>query len=405
MAGQAKKLAEKGIELYQKYKQAEGLIAFLGSTAGLILLAIAAVILVIIVAILCLLVVYLVFTAPPSPVELAPGQGYPGNYYDSPSQLDVDGTAYAWPVPTIARMSSSFGPRIHPVTGEVGKFHKGIDIADGAAKTELQPIYAMADGTVLVAGAVNGYGQAIYIQHEGGLLTIYGHLDSHMIVSPGQAVKKGQRIGRIGAGQVGTSTGAHLHFQVELNGNAVNPLNYVSPPTTPGFGDWKPPTGSENGGGPGGDLAYRPLNIDAMAAYLNGRGAMMGDRGVLQMIDQAGKAKGVDPYLLLAITGAEQSFVPRSNNHASQIVKNPWNVFGCWCKGKGATLTTEQAAEIAANTIIKLSKDRPPGMNPIQWLNMPPGGNPRGYYAGDGSWWIHVSSIRNDLLKRGGVIP
>lgn len=119
---------------------------------------------------------------------------------------------------------------------------------------------------------------------------------------------------------------------------------------------------------------------------------------ILNMIDQAGRQKNVSPYLLLAITGQEQSFVPRSNNHAFEIIRNPWNVFGCWCSGKGATLTTGEAAVIAANTIIKLSQDLPAGRDPIQWLVARD--NPRGYYAEDTGWWIGVSKFYKAL--RGG---
>lgn len=400
-------LLEKGISIYHKYKNVKGLVAVLGTTTGGIIALVLLLLVLVVLAVIILMTVYLLFTAEPSPVEA--NQGMPGSYYDSPNQLDVDGQSFAWPVPTISRISSPFGPRTHPVSGEVGKAHNGIDIANGPDKTELQPIYSMADGHVIVAGAVSGYGYAIYIEHAGGLKTIYGHLDSNITVSVGQQIKKGERIGRIGAGKVGSSTGPHLHFQVELNGVAVNPLNYISPPSETGFGDWKPPTAGDNGNGGQVNtitsLAYRPLNIDALASYLNGRQAMMGDRSILQMIDTAGKVKGIDPYVLLAITGAEQSFVPRSNPKASLIVKNPWNVFGCWCKGKGATLTTEQAAEIAANTIIKLSQGTPAGMDPLEWINQPSGVNPRGYYASDSTWWIHVSQIRADLYKRGGVIP
>lgn len=299
--------------------------------------------------------------------------------WNVPQQLDTDGTLYAWPVPSIARISSTFGLRD---IGEGGENHNGIDIANGAANTELQPVYAMAAGMVTLAGAASGYGQAIYIDHGGGLVTKYGHLSTAMEVQVGQTVAKGQLIGRIGAGLVGRSTGPHLHFQVEINGRAVNPLQYVQAP----------------GGSVPVQLSYEALDIPKVMAFLTQRNSALSDNGILTMIDQAGRQKNVSPYLLLAITGQEQSFVPRSNNHASEIIRNPWNVFGCWCSGKGANLTTGEAAVIAANTIIKLSQDLPAGRDPIQWLVARD--NPRGYYAEDTGWWIGVSKFYKAL--RGG---
>lgn len=405
MANNKQNVAEKAIEIYQKVKNAQGLVATLGGTATLVIGLVFMIVGLVILALIVGITIYLIFSADSMTATTASAQGNPAMYYDSPTQLDDDGTQYAWPVPTINRISSEFGFRVHPVTGEVGKAHNGIDIANGADKTELQPIYAMADGVVTLAGAANGYGQAIYIQHANGLLTKYGHLDSKMEVSVQQGVKKGQRIGRIGAGKVGSSTGSHLHFQVELEGVPVNPLNYVSPPGETGFGDWKPPASPTGANGVPGEIAYRPLNIEAMYAYLNGRGTMMGDRGILSMIDQAGRNTGVDPYVLLAITGAEQSFVGRGESQAEAKARNPWNVYGCWCKGKGSQLTTEQAAEVAANTIVKLAQNTPAGMNPLRWINQPQGVNPKGYYAADPIWWSNVTKIRNDLYQRAGVIP
>lgn len=303
------------------------------------------------------------------------------SWYSTPTQLDADGSTYFWPVPTIANITSTFGYRD---IGDGLEGHEGIDIANGADKTENQPIYAMAGGTVTVAGAVSGYGQAIYIDHGQGLVTIYGHLSTVMDVSVGEVVQKGQRIGFIGAGQVGRSTGPHLHFQVEVNGTAVDPLDYVAMPAATMTLE----------------LSYQALDIPAVKAYLKGKKSALADNDILQMIDDAGKSQNVDPHLLLAITGQEQSFVPVTNNHADQIIRNPWNVYGCWCSGKGATLTTEQAAVIAAKTIVKLSQNRPSGRDPIQWLVARD--NPNGYYASDTGWWIGVSKFYQALLQTEG---
>jgi hypothetical protein len=302
------------------------------------------------------------------------------SYFVGPTQMDADGSIYFWPVPSISRISSTFGYR--ELGG--GEYHKGIDIADGAEKTELQPIYAMAAGTVIKAGEASGYGQAVYLDHGNGLVTKYGHLDSNMIVSVGDQVNKGQLIARIGAGKVGYSTGPHLHLQVELNGSPVNPLNYIQSP----------------GADVPVELSYRAMNIPEIIKFLEKRKSALATESIIKMIDSAGKQSNVDPHLLLAITGQEQSFVPKKNNHASEIIKNPWNVFGCWCSGKGATLTTEEAARIAAKTIVKLSQDRPNDRNPIQWLSAKD--NPHGYYADDNNWWIGVSKYYKALLATKG---
>ncbi|QKS46835.1 M23 family metallopeptidase (plasmid) [Paenibacillus cellulosilyticus] len=317
---------------------------------------------------------FLIFADPDNlRTEYSSGVGYYA------TQLDSDGTLYQWPVPSIATISSYFGERD---IGEGTESHGGIDIADGAANTENQPIYAMAAGTVIVAGAASGFGQAIYIDHGEGLITKYGHLSTVMDVSVGDQVLKGQRIGFIGAGKVGRSTGPHLHFQVELDGRKVNPLIYVSPPVM---------------GNVPIAFTYHPLNLDAMITFLKARNSALANEQILSMIDRAGRSQNIDPHLLLAITGQEQSFVPANHPHASEIIRNPWNVFGCWCSGKGATLQTEEAAAIAAKTIVKLSQGLPAGRDPVQWLVARD--NPSGYYASDTGWWIGVSKFFKALLE------
>ncbi|MDD2233497.1 MAG: peptidoglycan DD-metalloendopeptidase family protein [Desulfitobacteriaceae bacterium] len=99
-------------------------------------------------------------------------------------------------------------------------FHKGIDIA-GRSGT---PFVAAASGTVVEAGWSGGYGNMILIDHGNGVKTRYGHA-SKILVSAGQHVTKGQTIALLGS--TGISTGPHLHFEVIVNGNAVNPINYL----------------------------------------------------------------------------------------------------------------------------------------------------------------------------------
>lgn len=118
-----------------------------------------------------------------------------------------------------SRISSLFGYRVHPITGEK-IFHKGIDIA----ASQGSPVYAYANGTVIYAGWKSGYGNFIAIDHGGGMVTHYGHL-SAIYVSVGQRVAVRQKIGAVGS--TGVSTGPHLHFEVLINGEYKNPQNYL----------------------------------------------------------------------------------------------------------------------------------------------------------------------------------
>ena len=114
-----------------------------------------------------------------------------------------------------AVISSTFGYRDFD-----GAFHKGLDLAAG----EGTPTYAAADGTVVIAGWSDSAGNWVVINHGNGLTTKYMH-HSALCVTAGQTVVKGQQIGYVG--NTGNSFGAHLHFQVESGGVAVDPLGYL----------------------------------------------------------------------------------------------------------------------------------------------------------------------------------
>lgn len=123
------------------------------------------------------------------------------------------GGTLAWPVN--GRFTSPYGPRN-------GRMHKGIDIAAPVGT----PIYAAADGVVTAAGSSSGYGNRIIIAHGNGLSTLYAHMYADgILVSPGQSVKRGQQIAKVG--NAGRSTGPHLHFEVLKGSTAVNPMNYL----------------------------------------------------------------------------------------------------------------------------------------------------------------------------------
>lgn len=118
------------------------------------------------------------------------------------------------------RLSSGFGGRKAPTKG-ASTYHKGIDWATPIGT----PVYASNAGTVVQAGWSSGYGYAVYINHADGRQTRYGHL-SKVLVSAGQTVSQGQKIAL--SGNTGRSTGPHLHFEIRINGQAVNPLNYLN---------------------------------------------------------------------------------------------------------------------------------------------------------------------------------
>jgi murein DD-endopeptidase MepM/ murein hydrolase activator NlpD len=121
--------------------------------------------------------------------------------------------------PTEGYVSSRFGPRTSPFTGQP-QHHTGIDIAAPPGT----PIRAPADGVVTFAGTLPGYGHALVLTHGYGFKTFYGHNQRNQ-VSKGQTVKRGQVIAFVG--NTGYSTGAHLHYEVLLNDQPHDPLKYV----------------------------------------------------------------------------------------------------------------------------------------------------------------------------------
>ena len=124
----------------------------------------------------------------------------------------------ALPIPA-ARLSSSFGPRIHPIFG-TARLHAGMDLAAPSGT----PIGAAGLGTVVTAGVLGGYGNAVVIDHGGGLSTLYAH-QSALNVTVGQVVVPSQVIGLVGS--TGNSTGPHLHFEVRVFGTPVDPISFL----------------------------------------------------------------------------------------------------------------------------------------------------------------------------------
>jgi murein DD-endopeptidase MepM/ murein hydrolase activator NlpD len=131
----------------------------------------------------------------------------------------VSESGYLWPLPGYTSISSYFGYRTHPVTGQVNSFHGGIDIP--APKNT--KILASRSGQVIISAYNSSYGNYVVLNHGNNQVTLYAHMNSRA-VSVGDTVKQGQVIGYVGT--TGSSTGYHLHFEVRINGTQVNPLQF-----------------------------------------------------------------------------------------------------------------------------------------------------------------------------------
>lgn len=127
-------------------------------------------------------------------------------------------TPSIWPV--AGELTDGFGGRRNPFGGSGSEFHTGQDISTLWGT----PVMAAAKGTVIFAGWQNGYGQIVIVDHGNGVTTRYGHL-SDVEVEVGQQLARGDQLGRVGS--TGRSTGPHLHYEVRINDEPVNPLQYL----------------------------------------------------------------------------------------------------------------------------------------------------------------------------------
>jgi murein DD-endopeptidase MepM/ murein hydrolase activator NlpD len=144
--------------------------------------------------------------APAVALGIAP---FRGSGVSIPSRVPVEGM----------HLSSDFGMRVHPVLGG-RRMHKGVDLPAPVGT----PIHATADGIVSRADWFSSYGLYVSIEHGGTIETRYGHM-SRLNVAAGQEVHKGDIIGYVGT--TGRSTGPHLHYEVRIAGEAVNPVPYM----------------------------------------------------------------------------------------------------------------------------------------------------------------------------------
>ena len=130
-----------------------------------------------------------------------------------------DESQMIFPAPEGIRISSPYGWRIHPVYG-YKKFHNGIDIAAAGGT----PILAALSGTVTKARWSDSYGWYVMIYHGDGMTTLYGHA-SKLLVEEGDYVERGQQIAKVGS--TGVSTGNHLHFEIRIDGETRDPMDYL----------------------------------------------------------------------------------------------------------------------------------------------------------------------------------
>lgn len=129
------------------------------------------------------------------------------------------GGTMTWPLPGYYGISSYFGNRLHPVL-KVYKMHTGVDIAGAGCNGK--KVVAAANGKVITAGWISGYGYTVMIDHGGGIVTLYAH-SQKLLVKKGDTVKAGDVIMLVGS--TGYATGPHVHFEVRVNGKYVNPLD------------------------------------------------------------------------------------------------------------------------------------------------------------------------------------
>ena len=156
--------------------------------------------------------------------ELLGGFAQGGGELMNPDSTRIPTGTLQWPLPVAGTITSQFGHRVDPITGEVSS-HTGTDIACA----EGTPILAAADGVVTVANGLDNwggsYGYYIQIDHGGGLETLYAHCSS-ICVTTGQQVQSGQVIGYVG--HTGRATGSHLHLEVRINGNRADGMSFFS---------------------------------------------------------------------------------------------------------------------------------------------------------------------------------
>jgi murein DD-endopeptidase MepM/ murein hydrolase activator NlpD len=122
-------------------------------------------------------------------------------------------------LPINGYVTDGFGIRSNPFSGESREVHEGLDIAADFGT----PVHSTADGLIIWAAPHGGYGNLVTVFHSNGITTRYGHL-SKITVEPGQRVRRGEQVGHVGS--TGRSTGPHVHYEIRVNDQSVDPLRY-----------------------------------------------------------------------------------------------------------------------------------------------------------------------------------
>ncbi len=136
------------------------------------------------------------------------------------------------------------------------------------------------------------------------------------------------------------------------------------------------------------ELLWTDFDREKLRSFLNSRNSILASDRYLDSIIDICRKKNVNVLLMLAITGQEQSYVPKNRPNAEKIANNPFNVYHSWYE---YNTNIEDSTSIACNTVINLSKNRPEAIHPIQWINRK--------YAGDKRWWIGVSNCFDQIKK------
>lgn len=135
------------------------------------------------------------------------------------------------------------------------------------------------------------------------------------------------------------------------------------------------------------EFRYTNINETKLKTYLESWKSILIDEPYFSTIIAVSKNMDVHPLLMFAVLGQEQGFVPRNNKYALTIANNPFNVFGSWQK---YNTNIKDSSEIAARTLINLSKNKPENEDLIKWINLRGG---QGGYAEDENWWVGVKSM------------
>ncbi len=136
------------------------------------------------------------------------------------------------------------------------------------------------------------------------------------------------------------------------------------------------------------EYTYYPIDTVELKSWLQSRRSLLAEEPYFPAILEAAERNNLNPLLLFAITGQEQGYVPKEKKHAKQIANNPFNVHHSW---QAFNTSIADSAHIASKTILSISRTRPEGAHPIQWLNT--------RYAEDPEWWVGVNSIFEKLRR------